>query len=177
MFKWNCPTAEEKNALLVPHCLTESNAPSVFSNALQQKTSATQWDWFSRSTPWHGSQPMVLHLFWIWFWQISLKISAVLPLLQSVLLITCLSKWTSLWLLSENHLSVVESGVSLKPTGRVSKQPSNFETGLPSWLSPTSTRPGNSFKETCCLSVSVCLSLSVSVCLCLSLSLSILTQV
>ena len=32
------------------------------------------------------------NLFWIWFWQISLKISAILPPLQSVLLTTCLSK-------------------------------------------------------------------------------------
>ena len=78
------------------------------------------------------------------------SISAALPPLQSVLLTTTsLSKWTSLWLLSENHLIAVESGISLKPTGRVSKQPSNLYTGLPSLLSPTSTHHGNSFKETC----------------------------
>ena len=64
-------------------------------------------------------------------------------------LTTCLSKWTSLRLLSENHLSAVESGISLRLTGRVFKQSSNFEIGLPSLLSPTSIHPGNYFKETC----------------------------
>ena len=44
------------------------------------------------------------------------------------------------------------SGISLRLTGRVSKQPSNFKTGLPLLLSPPSPCPGNSFKETCSLS-------------------------
>ena len=59
---------------------------------------------------------------------------------------------SSLWLLLENHFSTVESGISLRPTGRDFKQPSNFKTGLPLLLSPPSPCPGNSFKETCSLS-------------------------
>ena len=63
-----------------------------------------------------------------------------------------LSKKASLCLLLENHLSAVASGISLNLTGKDFKQPSNFQTSLPSLLSPTSTRPGNSYKETCSLS-------------------------
>ena len=57
-----------------------------------RKISATHWDWQTLSTSWPGSQPTVHPLFWIWFWPMSLLMSAVLPLLQSVHPTICLSK-------------------------------------------------------------------------------------
>ena len=98
---------------------------------------ATHWDWHNLSTSQPRSWPTALHLFWIWFWPISQKRSAVLLLLQLIHLTICLLKRSSIWLLLENHLSADESSISLKPTARVFKQPSNFETGLPFPLSPT----------------------------------------
>uniref|UniRef100_UPI00358FFFFE BAG family molecular chaperone regulator 1-like isoform X2 n=1 Tax=Myxine glutinosa TaxID=7769 RepID=UPI00358FFFFE len=47
---------------------------------------------------------------------------------------------------TKSLLSVDESGISLRPTGTVFKQPSIIWTGLPSLLPLTSTHPGNSSK-------------------------------